>query len=219
MAQNYSKRPALKYDAHGRLVQNKPKSRIPAFLFGFLVPYLLINGILLFLVIATPTVETEDADTKDYRTATMKIHVSSLLPIKDLTATLGGEDVSLEKSGNDYIATVDTNGSLTVTARSINGMEATAHGQVNLLDETPPTVDEDSVDLGSGYLEFKCADSQSGIDYDGIYGIDGDGDRVKPTDINRSTGQITFSMKTDTLQVIIPDLAGNETPANFSVSY
>ena len=214
---NNASRPRLKYDAHGRLVQNEPKSGAFRFFIGFLIPYLIINGIILFLVIASPKITYDDPDTKDYKTATMQIQIHSLLPLKTLQASMEGVAVPLSRDGSNYIASVTDNGTLTVLVQSINGMQKVEHIPVNLLDKTAPLIDEDSVDLGSGYLEFKVSDTQSGVDYDSIYGVDADGDNVKPTDVNKTSGQVTFSMKSDSIQVFVSDLAGNQVPATFSV--
>lgn len=208
----------LKYDTYGRSLQKKSGGGILRFLFGFLVPYIVINGIIFLLVTASPSVEVSDPNTTDYKTATVSIKPGGLLPLKNLTATLEGEPIELTKDGSDYTAILDDNGTLTVTATSVNGMIKTCRTQVNLLDETPPVIDEDSVNLGAGYIEFTVSDNQSGVDFDSIYAIDGDGDNIRPTDVNKSTGTVMFSMKTDTLQVYVKDLAGNEVPATFSVN-
>lgn len=218
MAGKYTGKATLKYDARGRLVQNKRKSAPTKFLLFYLIPYLIINGIILMLVIASPKIETSEPDTKDYNTSTVYVDVNSLLPLRSLTATIGGIPVELTKENGRYTAVVDANGTLTITAIALNGMQRTTYLPINLLDETPPVIDEDSVYLESGILEFNVDDTQSGIDFDSIYGIDGDGDNIKPTDINRETNHITFSLKSDSMRVFVSDLSGNQLSANFSLN-
>ncbi len=209
---------ALRYNARGQRIQNKPKNRLLRFLFGFLVPYIVINGLILLFMIQQPTIETTEPDTKDYQLASLDIKVDSLIPLKSLTATMDSTELPLEKSGSSWHVETEKNGTMTLTAKSINGMSKTVYVQINLLDDTGPTIDEDSVNLGAGYLEFNASDTQSGVNWDSIYGVDSLGNNVKPTDINKTSGRVTFSMAGDAITVYIKDLANNESSANFSVS-
>ena len=219
MARNYrSSGPALRYDSRGQRIKDKPKSRVLHFILCYLLPYLIINGLILLFVIQQPTIETTEPDTKDYQSASLEIKVDSLIPLKSLTATMDGAELPLEKSGSIWTVDVTKNGTLTLLAKSINGMSKTTYVQIDLLDDVGPAVDEDSVHLGAGYLEFTVSDIQSGIDWDSIYGVDSLGNNVKPTDINKASGRVTFSMAGDAITVYIHDLANNESSASFSVN-
>lgn len=209
---------SLRYDSRGQRIQSKQKSKLLRFFFGFLIPYVVINGLILLFMIQQPTIETTEPDTKDYQTASLDIKVDSLIPLKSLTATMDSTELPLEKSGSTWTVEVAKNGTLTLTAKSINGMSKIVYVQINLLDDTGPTIDEDSVNLGAGYLEFNASDAQSGVNWDSIYGVDSLGNNTKPTDINKTTGRVTFSMAGDAITVYIKDLANNESSANFSIS-
>ena len=89
--------------------------------------------------------------------------------------------------------------------------------QINSFDENPPVIDEDNVVLGSGYVEFTVTDDQSGVDYATIYGIDKDGDNLKPTNIDEASGKVTFSMKSNGLTVYVSDKSGNQVTGNFTL--
>lgn len=220
MSRQYSnsQRPKLKYDAYGRPLQNRSSSGFIRFLFGFLFPYVLINGTILCLVIAKPKITAGEPDTRDYKNASIEISVESLLPLKDFSATIEGVNVDISKEGGSYIANVTKNGNLLLTVSSVNGMTDSTHVQVNLLDESPPDIDQESLILEAGYLEFKTEDLQSGVNFDSIYGIDGDGDRVKPSGVNPSTGVVSFSLKSPTIEVHVSDMAGNEITGNFTIN-
>ena len=219
MTGKYQDRPSMRYDTHGRVAQNKSSnSGVLKFLLGFLIPYVVINGLVLLFVIQTPSIHPDEPDTKDYLSADVSFKVSSVLPLKSLTAAIEGQEVPLEKDGSTYKCTVTTNGNLNVTAVAINNMTKSSHIQVNLLDEANPVIDEDSVVLGAGYLEFEVSDTQSGVDWDSIYGVDSLGNNLKPTDINKTTGRVTFSMAADSIAVYVRDFAKNEAQANFSVN-
>lgn len=219
MARNHSDIHSSRYSAHGTLMKNKSsQSGLSRFLLGFLIPYLVINGLVLLFVIQAPSITASEPDTKDYQNAEVSFKVSSLIPLKSVTASIEGQEVPLEKNGSSYKCTVTTNGNLTVTAVAINSMTKSSHIQINLLDEANPVIDEDSVVLGAGYLEFVVSDTQSGVDWDSIYAVDSLGNNLKPTDLNKTTGKVTFSMAADSIAVYVKDLANNEAQANFAVN-
>lgn len=211
----------MRYDAYGRPLREKKKGRGKAvfrFFFFFLFPYLIINGAILYLAISRPTVSTDDPDTSDYKSASIRIRLHSLLPIKNVKATLEGEPVELKQDGEDYIASLSDNGNLNIRAESINWMSDSVNVQVSLLDRTGPVIDKDSVDIGSGYVEFQVSDTQSGVSFDSIYGVDSDGDNVKPIDINKESGGVTMPMKAESITVYLSDQAGNQSTGKFSLS-
>ncbi len=221
MARNYTDRRTSRYAAHNTQIKPKPAathSGLFRFLAGFLIPYVLINGLVLLFVIQAPTIKASEPDTKDYQNAEVSFKVSSLIPLKSVTATIEGQEVALEKDGSTYKCTLTNNGNLTVTAVAINNMTKSSHIQINLLDEANPVIDEDSVVLGAGYLEFEVSDTQSGVDWDSIYAVDSLGNNLKPTDVNKTTGRITFSMAADSITVYVSDLAKNQAQANFAVN-
>ena len=79
-------------------------------------------------------------------------------------------------------------------------------------------IDKDSVDIGSGYVEFQVSDTQSGVSFDSIYGVDSDGDNVKPIDVNKESGVVTMPMKAESITVYLSDQAGNQSTGKFSLS-
>ena len=91
------------------------------------------------------------------------------------------------------------------------------NSQINSFDENPPVIDEDNVVLGTGYLEFTVSDSQSGVDFDSIYGIDKDGNNLKPKQTEEASGKVVFSLKTNSITVYVSDKAGNQISGNFTL--
>lgn len=208
----------LRYDAHGRRISSKsPSHPVLKFLLLYLLPYVVINGLILCLVLARPAIDAEDPDTTDYKTATVRFKVHSLLPLKKITASLEGENVTLNKDGDGYVIDTDANGNLSIYTEAYNKMSDTKYIQINVLDDVAPTIDEDSVTLQEGYLEFHVDDSQSGVNFDSIYGIDAEGDRVRPSQVNKTTGIVSFSIKSDSITVYVEDLAGNQSSGTFSL--
>lgn len=194
------------------------KSGFLSFLVRYVIPYLIINSIILFFVLATPKLKVNEiTETEDPTVRTLLVHVDSILPIKEFTAKLEGKEQNFTKENQNYIISITGNGNLRISAKSINGMMQVSNTQVNSFDENPPVIDEDNVILGSGYVEFTVTDDQSGVDFTTIYGIDKDGDNLKPTDIEESSGKVTFSMKSNGLTVYVSDKAGNQITGNFTL--
>ena len=194
------------------------KSGFLSFLVRYVIPYLIINSIILFFVLATPKLKVNEiTETEDPTVRTLLVHVDSILPIKEFTAKLEGKEQNFTKENQNYIISITGNGNLRISAKSINGMMQVSNTQVNSFDENPPVIDEDNVILGSGYVEFTVTDDQSGVDFATIYGIDKDGDNLKPTDIEENSGKVTFSMKSNGLTVYVSDKAGNQITGNFTL--
>ena len=196
----------------------KKKSGFLSILLHYVLPYLVINSIILFFVLATPKLKVNEAtETDDPAVRTLLVHVDSILPIKEFTAKLEGKEQNFTKENQNYIISLTGNGNLRISAKSINGMMQVSNTQINSFDENPPVIDEDNVILGSGYVEFTVSDDQSGVDYATIYGIDKDGDNLKPTNIDEATGKVTFSMKSNGLTVYVSDKSGNQVTGNFTL--
>ena len=196
----------------------KKKSGFLSILLHYVLPYLVINSIILFFVLATPKLKVNEAtETDDPAVRTLLVHVDSVLPIKEFTAKLEGKEQNFTKENQNYIISLTGNGNLRISAKSINGMMQVSNTQINSFDENPPVIDEDNVVLGSGYVEFTVSDDQSGVDYATIYGIDKDGDNLKPTNIDEATGKVTFSMKSNGLTVYVSDKSGNQVTGNFTL--
>ena len=96
MTRTNTDRRSSRYEAQGRRIKDdSAKSGILRFFLGFLLPYLVINGLILFFVIQTPTITTNEPDTKDYKSADVSFKVSSLIPLKSVTASIEGQEVPL----------------------------------------------------------------------------------------------------------------------------
>ena len=63
----------------------------------------------------------------------------------------------------------DKNGVIEITVASINGMVAAAYEPVDILDELPPSINEDFT-IEDNVLTFTIEDSQSGVDFNSISG-------------------------------------------------
>ena len=182
----------------------------------FVLPFLVINGLIFFFAVYTPKVELDIGDTTDYKSVDVTVRVHSLLPLKNSSITLDSAPLEMERDGQTYTATLTANGVVEVTAESINGMSRTVFEHVMVLDDTAPTVDEDYT-LNSNFLTITVSDSLSGVNYDELYGRDEDGERVEPTSIDQETGTVVFPMSGNTITVHIEDFVGNAAEPSYSI--
>ena len=161
----------LLYDAHGvRIKQSRFPQKLKRALLFYILPYLVINGLIFFVVTATPDINLNVAETDDYQNTQVEFEVKSILPISEMTVQMESVDVPYtETSRHHYISDISHNGMFYVTVKSWNGMQTTNYVNVSVLDDTAPSIDEETCNIANGYLTFVIEDSQSGVDYDSIY--------------------------------------------------
>ena len=169
----------------------------------YILPFIVFNVILYFLVTSSPRIEMTIGDTSDYKTVDVSFKVKSLLPIRKLTTTLESQDIEFQKENGVYHATLTNNGALEVYAESWNGMPAQHNEHIAVLDDTAPSIDEDNV---------------SGINYDSVYATDDSGKKITPLSYDKETGRITFELEKGSLTVYLEDMAGNANQAEFSLN-
>ena len=185
----------------------------------YILPFIAINAIIFFIVTSQPDFSVSIEDNGDYKTASLEIKIKTVYPTKEFTVTLDSQPVEITESGKrTYTATLSANGTLEISLTNLNGMNKTVYETVNCLDDEPPIVTEG--DAASGYVSMYADDTQSGVDFDSIYAIDGDGGRITPDpDItDEGEGLVVFNYATPPLEVHVFDLAGNECIATFAVT-
>ncbi|MDR1772178.1 MAG: hypothetical protein LBS02_16300 [Hungatella sp.] len=181
----------------------------------YVLPFIIVNGLIFFLVTSKPKGEITIGESSDYISTTMELKINSLLPVKGMEVTLDGAPVELTKTGLKTYSTVLTNnGGLEIKLTSFNKMKTILHEQVNVLDDTPPVI-KDKV-FEDGVLSFRLEDSQSGVDYSSISGCDDDNQVISPLSIDRSTGRVTFELKKDNFTITAKDKIGNELHRTFT---
>ena len=97
---------------------------------------------------------------------------------------------------------------------SINGMIAAAYEPVDILDDLPPSINEEFT-IEDNILTFTIEDSQSGVDFNSITATTAMGVPVTPT-IDKSNSKISFEIDSTGLTVYASDMCGNATQANFN---
>ena len=183
----------------------------------YVLPFVIINLLLLTLITASPRIALTVGETTDYRTVDISFKVKSILPIREMTVTLESQPLEMEHSDGAYRASLDSNGTLDIYVKSWNGMTARHNEHIAVLDDAPPSIDQENYVLEEGHLEFLVTDSQSGVDYSSIYGTAPDGQNLRPTSTDQGTGRVTFEMEGSELTVFVSDYAGNVSQAAFAI--
>ena len=181
----------------------------------YILPFILINLVIFILATSTPKIEYDASDTRDYRSVDISIRIRSLLPIREMSVTMESQPLEMEKEKGAYTATLTNNGTLQIYVKGWNGMSARLSDTIQALDDMAPTIQEDYV-MEKGILTITAEDSQSGINFDAVYATDEDEKTVKPSHINKESGEITFPMDTQTLVVFVEDYAGNTIKSSYT---
>ena len=184
----------------------------------FILPFFAFNFILFMLVTSSPKIKLTVADTTDYKTVDISFEIKSLLPIRQMTATLESQPIELTKEKKTYRTTLSTNGTLEINAVSLNGMTHKVVEHIAVLDDAIPAIDDTDYVMENGILTIHVEDSQSGINFGTIYATDQEGQTVKPTKMNKDTGEVTFDLEAGSLDIYVEDMAGNANRATFSLS-
>lgn len=191
------------------------KSGFLSVLLFYVLPFIVINGIIFLLVTARPKAEITIGESSDFISTTMELKVKSLLPIKTMEVSLDSTPIELTKTGGStYKTTLKNNGTLEVKLTGFNKMKSVSYETVNVLDDTPPAVKDNVLD--NGILSFRLEDTQSGVDYSSITASDEDNTDILPLSIDRSTGLVTFEIKKENITITAKDKIGNELHVTFT---
>lgn len=207
------------YQTPRRAKKNKNSEWLHLLLF-YVLPLIVVNSIIFFAVIAKPKMSITINDTPNYVTTTATISIDSFFPTKSIEIYMDQEPIVFTKeSSRTYLAVIENNGVLESTVTNLNGMATTVFETINILDDIPPTLENvgiDEDDSDQNIVTISVTDSQSGVNYDSIYGVDVDGTRIEPINIDKSGSTVSFSMDTTSLSVFVQDNAGNESQGNFN---
>lgn len=212
-------RPLL-YDARGARIKASPLSnRWLRILLFYILPYVVINGIIFILVCYRPSVSIDAADTSDYVSSEVNFTVHSILPLKEISVSLESEPLEYVKSGNTYTCKVTQNGTFMVSVTSINGMQRREFFDIGVLDGTAPTMDAESVSIVGGVLTFTLNDNQSGVDYDSVYAYTQSDEELLPGEVDKSLGTVTMDIPsgTESVELYFSDMVGNEGSAHINL--
>lgn len=191
-------------------------SDFTSLLLFYILPFIVVNGLILFLVIAKPKFDVTVGETNDYMSTTMTFTIKSMLPTKNLAITLNSEPLELEQTDRKtYTAAITENGVINVYLENFNGMASSTYEHVNVLDADSPNITSYSVE--DGILTVTLSDSQSGIDFSSLRAITSDGVEVSPASVDKLTAKVTFEMDSTGLTMFVKDMSGNESEQPFTL--
>ena len=85
-------------------------SELARLLLFYILPFIVVNGIIFFLVTTKPKYELVVEGTNDYRTTDITFSIKSIMPLKEVTVKMDSEPLNLVKVGKKkYKATIDHN--------------------------------------------------------------------------------------------------------------
>lgn len=196
--------------------QPTPEEKKPGNVFLFyVIPFLLLNLLIFFLVTLRPKFKLHIEESVDFRSAEIELEMHPRLPLAAFDVKLDDTPLNLENlGGGHYKTSVDKNGTLEVTIRYINGMSRTQYEHIGSVDDQPPLISGEELD--GNMLTVSFDDAQSGVNYDSIYGIDANEERVLPRSIDDAAHTAVFQITTDRLEIHASDKLGHEAVCNFS---
>lgn len=183
----------------------------------YVLPYLLINGLIFYLVTVKPKYTVSVGETTDYTTTSMSLTIKSILPTRNLSVSLNGEPLELESTGKkSYTAPITVNGTIEVYLESFNGMAVSTYEHVNILDDDPPTIEVASIE--DGILTITLSDSQSGIDFTSLHAINSTGAIVQPLSVDKLNYTATFQTDPGGMTLYVTDMSGLTTEQPLSIN-
>ncbi len=201
-------------------VKNKmsPLEIILRFFFGFLIPFVVINGIIFFLFIQVPTINITKEDSSDYEESKIKFQVECILPITEIKTYFNDTDVPYTKNGDTYIINADENGTYKIVASALNKASSEALATVETKDVIAPTIDLENAVVTGNTLIFSVKDEQSEINYDNLYGLLENGEKISPSHIDAVSGNIQFKIESGEKIIIhVEDIEGNGADITFTI--
>ncbi len=170
---------------------------IAALVILFLLPFLFI----------TPEFEVQQKGT--IGSPEYVVSVNSFIPVSVVTARMDdGTGLMVYESGfHEYTVMPSENGTVYIKVMLFTRQYQTAEISVEDVDKKSPSVKSHKTDDGLVYIYV--SDEGTGVDYSGIYALTVSGKTVMPEQYSSSKGFVAFRYPEETLNVYIPDMAGN----------
>lgn len=138
-----------------------------------------------------------------------RLEVDSLMLVERVSASIDGYNIPVyETDSHVYSIEPSRNGQMSVTVTLVNRQTRTESIEVSGVDREVPSVTSCSREDDRIFLYV--SDWDSGVDFPAIQAIDLNGSAVAPASTDPATGCVIFTDVTDTLNVFVPDMAGNK---------
>lgn len=161
----------------------------------------------LLFIPSTFTINEDPTPVRNYNPV-YRLEVDSFMLVERINATIDGYNIPVyEVDAHIYSIEPSRNGRMEVTVTLINRQTKTQYVDVTTVDREVPVATSCTKD--GNLIHLYLSDGESGVDFQGIEAIDLNGNTITPVTVDSEKGCITFSDISDTLNVYVPDLAGN----------
>ncbi|MBD5396483.1 MAG: hypothetical protein HDR71_19955 [Lachnospiraceae bacterium] len=161
----------------------------------------------LFVPCSFTVVEDPNLD-RDYNPV-YSLEVDSFMLVSRVNATIDGYNIPVYEVGaHVYSIEPSRNGQMTVTVTLRNRQTMTQYVDVNTVDREVPTAI--SCTKEGDQIHLYLSDSGAGIDFEEIEALDLQGQIIEPVSMDEEAGCIVFPATFDTINVNVPDRAGNK---------
>lgn len=138
-----------------------------------------------------------------------QVDVDTFMPVERVTATIDDRNVPVyESDAHSYTVEPSINGQMAVSVTLFNHQTVTHYIDVENVDKEAPLVVSNKVDKENIYLYL--SDSGTGINYEKIRAVTLSGREILPSSYDTQTGCVAFTYGDESMNVYIPDYAGNE---------
>lgn len=169
---------------------------------------------LLFII---PVFSLTLSNSSDSGSPIYNVNVDTFLPISRITALIDGHNTAVYETGNGTYSIEPTrNGNMTVTVTLANHQYSVQDIEVDNVDRDPPQLLSNKQKKRHVYLYLE--DEGSGINYEEVYAMETEGERIEPLSCDEETGCIEFAFPETSMNVYIPDKAGNRLQLIISIS-
>lgn len=138
-----------------------------------------------------------------------EVNLDTFMPVERITATIDGRNIPVYET-DTHVYTIEPalNGQMVVSITLLNNQTVTHFIDVENVDKDAPLVVSNKVDKENIYLYL--SDTGTGIDYEAIKAVSISGQELRPAFYDTSAGCVAFAYGDESLNVYIPDYAGNE---------
>lgn len=169
---------------------------------------IMVLFLLLPMLFIAPSFTLEEPEDGYQSSPVYTITVDNNLPVSRITASISGHNVPVyEVDTHVYSIEPTINGRMAITVTLFNQQPMTKYVDVGNVDTEAPVLVSNDYDDENIYLNL--SDVDSGINFDDIKAVDSKGNTIAPVYCDKSISRIGFAYPEDSMNVYIPDYAGN----------
>lgn len=186
------------------------------FFIGFLIPYVLINGIIFFFYTEVPHINIKEQE-ENTQLSKIEWTIDSKLPIVDVKVECLDEDVPYTKSGNVYSIDASKTGTYKIFAKALNQLTAVSSCSIESLDSNAPIIHTENAIIANGTITITITDNQNALNYDSIYAKDDEGNVLTAISTDHDTGSVQFNVSNlSSIIIHAEDISGNASETSIS---